>query len=105
MLHRVYWGDPIKKDEMGETCSMHGKNDKCVNVLENLNERGNSEGLGVDGMIISEWIIWKTVVKCGLDAADSEQGLVSGPYEHGNEPSGSIKGGNFLIRSVIISFF
>jgi hypothetical protein len=29
---------------------------------------------------------------------------VAGSCEHGNEPSGSIKGGNVLISSVTISF-
>jgi hypothetical protein len=34
--------------------------------------------------------------KCGLDAFDSESGPVASCYEHGNEPSGSIEGGEFL---------
>jgi hypothetical protein len=29
---------------------------------------------------------------CGLNSAGSEQGSVAACYEHGNEPSGSIKG-------------
>jgi hypothetical protein len=33
------------------------------------------------------------VARCGLDAFDSGQGPVAGCCEHGNEPSGSIKGG------------
>jgi len=33
---------------------------------------------------------------CGLDRSDSEQGQVTGSCEHGNEPSGSIKCGEFL---------
>jgi hypothetical protein len=32
-----------------------------------------------------------------LDASGSGQGLVAGSCEQGNEPLGSIKGGNFLI--------
>jgi len=35
---------------MGGSCSMHG----------NLKERDNSEELGVDGRIISEWILGKS---------------------------------------------
>jgi hypothetical protein len=32
----------------------------------------------------------------GLDASGSGQGAVVGSCEHGNEPSGSIKGGEFF---------
>jgi hypothetical protein len=32
----------------------------------------------------------------GLDSSGSGQGPVTGPCKHGNEPSGSIKGGQFL---------
>jgi hypothetical protein len=34
--------------------------------------------------------------RCGLNASGSRQGPVAGPCEHGNEPSGSIKGGEFF---------
>jgi hypothetical protein len=36
------------------------------------------------------------VGRCGLDAYDSEMRPVAGSCEHNNEPSGSIKGGEFL---------
>jgi hypothetical protein len=36
------------------------------------------------------------VRNCGLNAPGSGQDLVTGCYEHGNETSGSIKGGEFL---------
>jgi hypothetical protein len=36
------------------------------------------------------------VENCGLDACDFGQRPVSGSCDHGNEPSGSIKGGEFL---------
>jgi hypothetical protein len=32
---------------------------------------------------------------CGLDSYGTEQGPVAGSCEHDNEPSGSIKGGEF----------
>jgi hypothetical protein len=32
----------------------------------------------------------------GLDASGSGQGPVTNTFQHGNEPSGSIKGGEFL---------
>jgi hypothetical protein len=34
--------------------------------------------------------------RCGLDASASGQGSVAGSCEDGNEPSGSIKGGEFF---------
>jgi hypothetical protein len=33
---------------------------------------------------------------CGLDSFGSRKRLVAGCCEHGNEPSGSIKGGEFI---------
>jgi hypothetical protein len=33
---------------------------------------------------------------CGLDSSGSEYGPVASSREHGNVPSGSIKGGEFL---------
>jgi hypothetical protein len=36
------------------------------------------------------------VERCGLDAYGSGSEPVAGCYEHGNEISGSIKGGKFL---------
>jgi hypothetical protein len=36
------------------------------------------------------------VGRCGLDSSGSGQGPVAGSCEHGNEPSGSIKVGEFL---------
>jgi hypothetical protein len=36
------------------------------------------------------------VERCGLDASGSGQVPVAGFCEHGNEPSGSIKGEEFL---------
>jgi hypothetical protein len=37
------------------------------------------------------------VERCGLDAAGSRQRPVACSYEHGDEPSGYIKGGEFLV--------
>jgi hypothetical protein len=44
------------------------------------------------------------VVRCGLDASGSGQGAVADCCRHGNEPSGSIKGGEFLDSLPIVSF-
>jgi hypothetical protein len=49
-----------------------------------------------DGTIILEYIIGNGVRGCGLDSSDLGYGPVVGFCEHGNEPSGSVKGGGFL---------
>jgi hypothetical protein len=36
------------------------------------------------------------VGKCGVDSSGTGQGPIAGCCEHGNEPSDSIKGGEFL---------
>jgi len=37
---------------MGGSCSVHGEDEKCIqHWSENLNRRGHSEDLGVDGRI------------------------------------------------------
>jgi hypothetical protein len=52
--------------------------------------------LGIHVKIILEWILETMMLGCGLDSPVSGQGAVAGRCEHGNEPSGSIKAGNFL---------
>jgi len=39
-----------------------------------------------------------------LDASGTGWGLLAGSCEHGSEPWGSIKGGNFSISGVIFGF-
>jgi len=51
---------------------------------------------GVDGRIILRWIFRKWDVGYGLDRAGSGYEHVAGPCDWGNEPSGSIKYGDFL---------
>jgi len=36
------------------------------------------------------------IYKSGLNSPDSEWGPMAGSYEHSNESSGSIQGGNYL---------
>jgi len=44
------------------------------------------------------------VGKSGVDEFGSEYGPVASPCEYSNEPSSSIKGGNFLTSWVTVSF-
>jgi hypothetical protein len=57
---------------------------------------GKSEGKRPLGSPRHRWDISKRsrMGRCGLDSG-SEQKPVVGPYEHSNEPSISIKGGEF----------
>ena len=51
---------------------------------------------GVDGRIILSWIFRKWDGECGRDQAGSGKGQVADICDCGNEPSGSIKCGEFL---------
>jgi hypothetical protein len=51
---------------------------------------------GVDGRIILRWIFRKWVVGYRLNRAGLGLGQLAGTCECGNEPSGSIKCGEFL---------
>jgi hypothetical protein len=53
------------------------------------------EVLGVDRRIILEWILGRQDRKMQTEFG-SGQGPVVGSYEHGNEPLGTIKGGEFV---------
>jgi hypothetical protein len=58
-------------------------------------ERDHCEDQGVDGRIILRWIFRKWDVEYGLiELVQERQG--TGTCECGNEPSGSIKRGEFL---------
>jgi len=59
-------------------------------------ERDHLGDPGIDGRIILIWIFRKWDVGCGLDRAGPGYGQVAGTCDCGNEPSGSIKCGEFL---------
>jgi hypothetical protein len=50
----------------------------------------------VDGRIILKWTLEKEGWRVWIRLSGWGQGLVMGCCEHGNEPLGSIKGGEFL---------
>jgi len=60
----------------------------------NRRERDHCGDLGVDGWIILGWISGMWVY--GLDRAGPEYRQEADAYECGNEPSGSVKCGEFL---------
>ena len=62
----------------------------------NLRERYHLEHPGVDGRIILRWIFRNWDVGVGLHRSGSGLGHVAEICECGNEPSGSIKFGEFL---------
>jgi len=62
----------------------------------NLKERDHLEDSGIDGRIILGRIFRKWDVGHGLDRSGSRYGQIVNTCECGNEPSGSIKCGEFL---------
>jgi hypothetical protein len=82
---------------MGWTCSTYGEREAYTGFWRgNLRERVHLEDPGVDGRIILRWIFRNWMCGYGLDRAGPGQGQVAGTCECGNEPSGSIKRGEFL---------
>jgi hypothetical protein len=65
--------------------------------LGNLVGRDHLVDLRVDGKILKQ-ILNQKGVRFGLDSTTSGQCPVTGSCEHGNKPSGSVKGEVFLDR-------
>ena len=74
-----------------------GRGEVCTGFWwGNPRERDHLEDPGGDGRIILRWIFRKGNVGCGLYRVGSGYGQVAGTCECGNEPSGTIKCGEFL---------
>ena len=65
-------------------------------LVGNLKERDHLGDLGVVGSIILRWIFRKWDVVVWTGSSWHTIGQVAGTFECGNEPSGSVKCGEFL---------
>ena len=97
-LTKYYSGYQIKKNEIGRACSTNGERRGAYRVVV-----GKPEGRRPLGRRNRRW---KNNIKMGLREVRwghglvrscSGQGKVAGYCERGNEPSGSIKCGEFLV--------
>jgi hypothetical protein len=98
VLHtKFYLVDQIKKNEIGGACSIYGAEERCIQGFGGKTWRkSHLEGPSLDGRIIFRWIYRKWNGGHGLDWLGSGEGQVAGSCICGNEPSGSIKCGEFL---------
>jgi hypothetical protein len=72
------------------TCSKHGEDEECI-----LKGRGHLRGLGVDWMIILNWI--RSGIVCeGVDRIEVCIGSNCGFYKYDNELWGFLKTEHFL---------
>jgi len=83
---------------MGCACSTYGGQERGIQGFwwGNLRERDHSGDPGVDGSIILRWIFRKWDVGVWTGSSWLTIGTGGGHCECGNEPSGSIKCGEFL---------
>jgi hypothetical protein len=82
---------------MGGASRMYGKDEKCIqNSDQNLKWEDNLEDPEVDGRIILEWILEKRSVRMWTGFIWVKVATSGGLLEYSNEPSGSIKGGEFI---------
>jgi hypothetical protein len=51
---------------------------------------------GLDQEIMTQWISKKLGRRCGLDSSDPECTPLTASCRHGNKPSGSIQGNEFV---------
>jgi hypothetical protein len=64
--------------------------------VETLKGSDHSEDLGVDGRVILKWILGKYIWRVWIGFVWLRIGTWAGCCEHGNEPSVSMKNGEFL---------
>ena len=91
VLFTKYSGDQIKKTEMGRTCSTNGAEERCIQGFGD-----DLEDSGVDGKVILKWVFEKWDGGHRLGRSGTGYGRVADCCECGDEPSCSIKCGEFL---------
>jgi hypothetical protein len=53
LFSKYFWGDQVKKVEMGRVCGMYVRNEKCIqNFSQNLKGRDHLGDIGVGGRVI-----------------------------------------------------
>jgi hypothetical protein len=84
--------------DMGGSYSTTGRGEKYIQHFgRKTGGKNHSEDLDADGRIILKWIREKQGERCcGLDSSGSGLEPEAGSYEHCNEPSGTIKCGEFI---------
>ena len=83
---------------MSGACSMYGARGEVHTGFwwGNMRERDHLGDPGVDGRIVLKQFFGSGTWGYGLDRAGSGYGQVAGTCKYGNEPSGSVKCGEFL---------
>ena len=83
---------------MGRACSVHIRERRGVYrvLVGNLRERDHLGDPGIDGWIIMRWIFSKLDVVVWTGSSWLRTGTKAGTCECSNEPSDSIKCGEFL---------
>jgi hypothetical protein len=96
IFHQIVLGDRIKY-EMGRVCSTWGEMRNAYRVLVRKPEgRSRFRRPGHKWKDNIKMDLRKLGLDCGLDSSGSGQGPVAGSCEHSNEPSGFVKGKEFL---------
>jgi hypothetical protein len=72
--------------------------------LESLKERRTWRNPGVDGRVIIKWVFGVEDRRMWIVSCVSGYTLLQGCCGHGGEPSGSIKGGEFLDQVIVLDF-
>jgi hypothetical protein len=89
-----------KDDEMGWTCSKHGRDENHTHFSrENLKGRDQLKELRVDGWIILKRILRKQGVRLWTEFMWPKISPTASFCEYNNKPSSSIKGGKSLETS------
>jgi len=82
---------------VGGACSTYGERRDTYGVLVGKSEgRSHMKDIGINGRIILSWIFRKWGEGYGPDCSGTGKVQVPGTCNCGNEPSGSIKCGEFL---------